>query len=492
MGARLSPVREAVPLLKGLTLLNRGKVRDTYDLGDNKLLIVTTDAISIMDFVLNETIPLKGIILNAMNHFWINLLAGYGLRSHLIAAGSDIDQYLPATLGRDPDLQARAMVVKKLTMRPVEFIARRCLTGSGYDSYLATGTVNGHNLPPGLQNGDLLPFIIDTPTTKAESGHDQALNPEEIFRRYPEETYQFLKAFQVVSAHAQNSGVIMADTKVEMGVDEGGQLMFGDELFTPDSSRYWDAAEWFKSRQAKERKPPTPLDKQLVRNWGIEQGVKPLDPSLAEHCQTVYGLKMPSSLILNTTRIYRYIFWRLTGITIEQYCKEVLGVSIPHPTKKIAIVFGSESDIDEQTREVLRGIQDGKYKIPASITVHVISCHRNPGELREFVQTGCRQADIIIAAGGKAFALPGVLDALIAESGKSIPVVGVALGEPGSEARQAAVLSIKQLPGQPVVMDELAGEVFTDLAEALNRVINGELLPPKSRQTKPAKLDIDF
>ena len=168
----LSPAREQVPLLEGLTLFHRGKVRDTYDLGDDRLLVVATDGISIFDFVLNAIVPQKGMVLTAMNHFWLRRLESAGVETHLIAAGASIDQHLPEAYRGNSELQARALVVRKLDMIPVEFIARGYLTGSAFTEYMKAGKVCGHELKQGLQDGDDLSEPIDTPTTKAMEGKD--------------------------------------------------------------------------------------------------------------------------------------------------------------------------------------------------------------------------------------------------------------------------------------------------------------------------------
>ena len=165
----LSPQRQQVAVLPGLKLLGRGKVRDSYELGNGNLLIVATDGISIFDFVLNAIVPEKGAVLAAMSHYWLTRLEkDLGIKTHLIAAGAAIDAYLRPAFGSNPALQSRAMVVRKLSMADVEFVVRGYLTGSGLKSYKETGMVCGIMLPPGLQDGDELPELIATPTTKAQ------------------------------------------------------------------------------------------------------------------------------------------------------------------------------------------------------------------------------------------------------------------------------------------------------------------------------------
>ena len=173
---KLSPARKSVPIIEGLELMNRGKVRDTYRLPDQKLLIVVTDGISVFDFVLNVLIPIKGYVLAAMTHFWLLYLESKGIKTHFVAAGKDIDYYLPEHLRGNVDLQRRAMVVMKLEMILIEFIMRFCLTGSVLKEYREKGTVYGVQMPAGLKDGDLLPGMIFTPTTKAQEGHDEQMS----------------------------------------------------------------------------------------------------------------------------------------------------------------------------------------------------------------------------------------------------------------------------------------------------------------------------
>ncbi|OGC86955.1 hypothetical protein A2949_02515 [Candidatus Adlerbacteria bacterium RIFCSPLOWO2_01_FULL_54_21b] len=488
----LSPLRKAVSLLPGLENIHRGKVRDTYRLDDGLLLVVCTDGISIFDFVLNATIPDKGMVLMAMTHYWLRLLHEHGIRTHFVAAGAGIDKYLPEPLRGNAQLQSRAMVVRWLSMYPVEFIGRICITGSVLGEYQQTGKVYGAELPAGLQDGDELPSILDTPTTKAEEGHDEPLDAATIRGQYPEETRLLIRMFGLISAAAREKGILFVDSKVEMGLDTQGNLTVGDEIGTPDSSRFWDFAEWQKSRKAKERKAPPPFDKQLVRAWGIEQGLNQsdqFDPEKPADVARAHQLVVPDALISATTQTYRYIFWRLTGMTVEDYFERHLGVALPRRRKILAIVFGSESDI-----ALLDGALVPVYRGNAErVETHVISCHRNLSALRFFVERECRGADVVVATGGLAFALPGVLDALIHESGRKVPVIGVALGKEGSEELNAAQFSISYLPGKPVVMDEINGRVYTGaegFRAACDRALNGELPPPKVRIEKPPQFNI--
>ena len=480
--ANLSPARTGESLARGLDLLFRGKVRDTYNLPNGNLLARATNGISIFDFVLNALVPEKGMILNAMNHFWLMHLAQFGFKTHFVAAGSDIDAYLPEHQTRNSCLQSTAIVVRKLQMAPVEFIARAVLTGSAVRSYQDNTEVCGHKLPPGLQDGDALACFLDTPTTKAEVGHDENLSATEVRQKYPGQTYTLLQVFQIASQYAEQKGIKLADTKLEFGQD--GTI--ADEILTPDSSRFWEYSTWLEGRKIKDgRKAPPPYDKQLVRAWGIEQGINKLDPVNPDHVAKVHSLKVPQELIKRTTQVYRYIFWRLTGYTIERYLREKMKVRVQDKTKNVAIVCGSESDLPE-AKDLIGRV----HCSVARVSVHVMSCHRNPEQVQNFAKDWCSGADVVIGMGGKALALPGILDAWLYVYEKDIPVIGVALGEPGSKSLQAAQLSIEELPSLSVITDELQGSCYTSLNEAFSRIIWGELPPQKPRVQKPVQMEV--
>lgn len=494
--AQLSPVRASVPTLQGLKLIHRGKVRDTYEIGEDLLLVVATDAISIFDFVLNALVPEKGYVLTAMSHFWFRRLESRGIKTHMVAVGREIDLYLPPHLRGNTDLQRRAMVVMRLDMALVEFIARNCLTGSVLGEYNKSGTVYGMRLKEGLRDGDELGMPLFTPTTKAEEGHDEPVDPESVCKKYPEETALFLSAFKKVSRIARRKRILLADGKGELGRDKDDAIRVGDEFGTPDSSRFWDLLVWVESRRDAGRKAPPPFDKQLVRAHGIERGVNTRDPKNPDDVAWVHALSIPQELIGVTTDTYRYIFWRLTGQTIENYAQHQLDVAIPQRKRKLSIVLGSESDIPA-VAEMIRSVRTSRLQdgIEGNPSVNVISCHRNPVELDAFAASGCDGADVVIAAGGKALALPGVLDALLHSKGKKIPVIGVALGPQRSRSEWAARLSIEELPGRPVIIDEAKGSAYagkTGFARALHRVAHGEMPPPKPRVSKPAELNIDL
>ena len=496
----LSPMRQNVRELRGgLELLGRGKVRDSYSIDEKHMLVYATDGISIFDIVLNALVPEKGMVLTAMSHYWLKRLENeLDIKTHLVAAGSDIDLYLPADLRNVPWVQLRAMVVRRLKMTDKEFVGRGFLTGSGLKSYQETGAVCGHILLPGLQDGDELPSVIDTPTTKANEGHDLPLDADAIRKQFPEETALLLKIYSFVLEEAKKNGIVFADTKLEFGRDENDEVILADEVATPDSSRYWEASVWAAGRKLEKRKAPPPYDKQIVREEGIVRGINKLDPLSSEDVAKAQAWQVPQELINATTQTYRYIFWRMTGMTLEKYQRDVLHVEVAPRKRKLAIVFGSDSDIPrvQMAMNVLSRAENAfSSGLSSTPEVHIISCHRNPTDLYAFASDGCAGADAVIAAGGKAFALPGVLDAYLHSKGKNIPVIGVALGDVGSVSLDAAKLSISELPGQPVVMDETRGMVHEGLigfSAAIDRVANGEFPTPKKRVAKPSQFNIDL
>ena len=491
--AKLSPTRESVPVLMEVPLINRGKVRDTYDLGNGLLLSVATDGISIFDFVLNALVPDKGMVLTAMTHFWMTLLEKEGIcKTHLIAAGAAIDEHLPEALRGNPDLQSRALVVKALKMSPAEFIGRGYLTGSVLKEYQETGKIFGLDMPVGLQDGDELPFVLDTPTTKAVDGHDLPMDREVVQAQYPEETATLIKVYCFIRDYAKERGIILADTKLEFGRDVDGALVLGDEVGTADSSRFWSAKAWEAGRKIEKRKASSPFDKQLVRNNGITFGINKLNPEDQADVAKAHTFVVSPELIATTTEMYHYIFWLLTGMRVSAYVASHLEVSLEVPKRHIAIVFGSKNDLPMATAALAISNMYLKNGHLGKRDKHILSCHRNPLKLLEFVDAHCEGVDVVIAAGGKAFALPGILDAFLYARGKKIPVIGVALGEPGSQGLHDAQVSISGLPDQPVVMDEKSG-VYTcvdGLQDAITRATFGEMPPIMPRPEREAEFFI--
>lgn len=246
--------------LSELPLIARGKVREIYDLGDT-LLLVASDRISTYDVVHPNTIPDKGKVLTALSVFWFERL-GSIVPNHLISA----------TDGVPDEVRGRALVVKKLSMLPVECVVRGYITGSGWKDYLATGKVSGLELPAGLQESEQLPQPLYTPSTKAEVGHDEAIDFEQTVeligdRALAERVRDVsIEVYAKAAEHARSKGVILADTKFELGNDANGELTLGDEVLTPDSSRFWPVEGY-----AVGRGQPS-FDKQIVRDWASGSG----------------------------------------------------------------------------------------------------------------------------------------------------------------------------------------------------------------------------
>ena len=281
---------------------SRGKVRDTYDLG-NRLLIVTTDRISAFDVVLPCGIPDKGAVLNRLSAFWFQRTESI-IANHLIEVVDDarcLDNYLSAA-GRfayPSYLEGRSMIVKKAKLIPVECVVRGYLSGSAWAEYQKQGTVNGEPLPEGLKESQELPELLFTPTTKAETGHDQPLSTDELKEMVGETMVRELKEKSLaIYSYAREYArdIIIADTKMEFGLD-GDRLILIDELLTPDSSRFWDAG-LYKVGQSQ----PS-YDKQPVRDWLAGSGWNKEPPAPI----------LPPEVIEATTRRYRHAYERLTG-----------------------------------------------------------------------------------------------------------------------------------------------------------------------------------
>ncbi|GGX29144.1 phosphoribosylaminoimidazole-succinocarboxamide synthase [Pigmentiphaga litoralis] len=248
--------------IQSLPLLARGKVRDMYAVGDDKLLIVTTDRLSAFDVILDDPIPGKGEVLNSLTDFWFDRL-GTIIPNHLTGIAPET---VVTELERE-QVTGRAVVVKRLKPVLVEAVVRGYLIGSGWNDYLATGSVCGITLPAGLQQADKLPSPIFTPAAKAELGaHDENVDFEHVVREVgPQLAEQIrevsLRIYQVAADYAAQRGIIIADTKFEFGLDENNQLHLMDEVLTPDSSRFWPADSYTPGMS-----PPS-FDKQFVRDW---------------------------------------------------------------------------------------------------------------------------------------------------------------------------------------------------------------------------------
>ena len=289
--------------LEGLPLKGKGKVRDIYDLGDS-LLIVATDRISAFDVVLPNGIPGKGAVLTQLSAFWFHWLSDYEdiLRNHFITA--DVADFPPSCHRHRSILEGRSMLVRKAAPLPVECIVRGYLSGSGWADYQRSGEICGQPLPKGLVESQKLPAPLFTPSTKAEGGaHDmnipftamESLVGADIARLVREVS---LKVYQRASEYAESRGIIIADTKMEFGLDpSSGQPMLIDEVLTPDSSRFWPRSEY-----APGRAQPS-FDKQFVRDYltSINWDKKPPAPIL------------PDEVVQQTSKRYREAYRMLTG-----------------------------------------------------------------------------------------------------------------------------------------------------------------------------------
>jgi phosphoribosylaminoimidazole-succinocarboxamide synthase len=288
---------------KEIPVLHRGKVRDIYDLGKH-LLIVATDRISAFDVVLPNGIPHKGRVLNQISAYWFKTLEGI-VAHHMVSTRLEGFPQIPKTLA--DILRGRAMVVKKAKSLPVECIVRGYLSGSGWNEYREKGSVSGISLPPGLKESQKLPASIFTPSTKAEVGiHDENIDFAEAARTLGKELAEevrsaSLQVYQKAAAMAEKKGIIIADTKFEFGVDEGGKLILIDEALTPDSSRFWPVDGYAPGGAQKS------FDKQFVRDYllSIRWDKKPPAP------------KLPEEVIQRTSEKYIEAFERLTGKKLE-------------------------------------------------------------------------------------------------------------------------------------------------------------------------------
>jgi phosphoribosylaminoimidazole-succinocarboxamide synthase len=274
-----------------LPLLHSGKVRELYDLGGD-LLMVASDRISTYDVVHPTPIPDKGKVLTGLSVLW------FGLTRDIVP-----NHFLSATDGVPEDLRGRALRVKRLRMLPVECVVRGYITGSGWKDYQATGAVSGIALPDGLQESEQLPEPIYTPSTKAEVGHDEAIDFAETVNLVGSEELAAqlrdvsIAVYSAVAAHARERGVILADTKFEFGLDADGTLTLGDEVCTPDSSRFWPADEY-----APGRGQPS-FDKQYVRDWASGTGWDKTPPAPA----------IPDDVVAQTRERYVTAYERLAG-----------------------------------------------------------------------------------------------------------------------------------------------------------------------------------
>jgi phosphoribosylaminoimidazole-succinocarboxamide synthase len=268
-----------------------GKVRELYALEDDRLLLVASDRISTFDVVLPTEIPDKGRVLTGLSGFWFTLLRDI-VPNHMLAIRDD----------------GRSMECRRLEMLPVEVIVRGYITGSGWKDYQATGAVSGHTLPEGLRESQQLPEPIFTPSTKAEEGHDENITRGRAADLVGEERMRevervAISLYTTAAEYARGQGIVIADTKFELGLDEQGKLVLGDEALTPDSSRFWPAGDYEPGRGQDS------FDKQYVRDYCETTGWD----------KTYPGPELPEDVVMRTRAKYVEAFELLTKIPFEQY-----------------------------------------------------------------------------------------------------------------------------------------------------------------------------
>jgi phosphoribosylaminoimidazole-succinocarboxamide synthase len=271
-----------------------GKVRELYAIDDERLLLTASDRISVFDVVLPTEIPDKGRVLTGLSGYWFERTKEI-VPNHLLAIRED----------------GRSMECKRLEMLPIECVVRGYLSGSGWKSYRESGEVCGIALPEGLRESDKLPEPIFTPTTKATEGHDEALTPEQAAELVGQERFDELSSisielYETAAGAAAEKGIIIADTKFELGLDEEGRVVLGDEIFTPDSSRFWPADEYEPGAS-----PPS-FDKQFVRDYAESLGWD----------KTAPGPELPDEVVTGTRARYLEAFERITGVTFDDYAAD--------------------------------------------------------------------------------------------------------------------------------------------------------------------------
>ena len=271
-----------------------GKVRELFALDDDRLLLVASDRISVFDVVLPTEIPDKGRVLTGLSGFWFARTQEI-VPNHLLSLHED----------------GRSTECRRLEMLPIECVVRGYLAGSGWKSYKQSGEVCGNRLPEGLKESEQLPEPIFTPTTKAQEGHDEPLDRAGAAALIGEERLDeveraSLALYQFASEHAVARGIILADTKFEFGVDDDGRLVLADELFTPDSSRFWPVDSFQTGR------PAPSFDKQYVRDYAESLGWG----------KTYPGPELPDKVVTGTRRRYLEAFERLTGIPFAAYASD--------------------------------------------------------------------------------------------------------------------------------------------------------------------------
>jgi len=273
------------------THLASGKVRELYALDDDRLLLVASDRISTFDVILPTEIPDKGRVLTGLSGFWFTLLRAI-VPNHMLAIRED----------------GRSMECRRLEMLPIECVVRGYLAGSGWKDYQVTGSTSGHALPEGLRESDRLPTPIFTPATKAQTGHDENITRDQAAElvgpgRFAKVEEIAIELYRTAAEYARGQGIIIADTKFELGVDAEGDIVLGDEALTPDSSRFWPADAYEPGR------PQDSFDKQYVRDYCESLGWD----------KTYPGPELPADVVGHTRSKYIEAFELLTKIPFGEY-----------------------------------------------------------------------------------------------------------------------------------------------------------------------------
>jgi len=287
-----------VTALTDLPRIASGKVREIYEAPDRTLLLVASDRISTYDVVHPTPIPDKGKVLTGLSTFWFERTAEI-IPNHLLSVTDRVPE----------EVRGRAMLVRRLEMLPIECVVRGYITGSGWKDYQRTGAVCGIELPDGLRESDRLPEPLFTPATKAQEGHDENVDFEraaelvgdrELAQRVRDIS---IELYEFAAEHARRRGIILADTKFELGIDPDGTLTLGDEVFTPDSSRFWPADQYQPGRSQ-----PS-FDKQYVRDWASSTGWDRTPPAPA----------IPDDVVAKTREKYAEAYERITGEPFEAW-----------------------------------------------------------------------------------------------------------------------------------------------------------------------------
>ncbi len=293
-----------------LPRIGRGKVRDIYAVGEDRVLLLATDRISAFDVVMNETIPMKGAVLTQVSAFWFNELEGV-VHHHMISADADeIIAQVPALKNHRADILGRAMLCRRTTVFPIECVIRGYLSGSAWKEYAANGTLAGEKLPAGLVESEKLEPAIFSPATKAETGHDENITIARMREIVGDEVAYALESmtraiYTLGEKLARDQGIIIADTKFEFGRDKDGHIILIDEVMTPDSSRFWAVDAY------KPGRPQPSFDKQPLRDYldaerraGRWNGEAPPPP-------------LPVAVVDATSKRYLEAYRRITGSDLK-------------------------------------------------------------------------------------------------------------------------------------------------------------------------------